>query len=202
VGADTLSRSERRHAAVDYGSCGRRPSLLVSAMAARGLLADRCDDTDPSWSEGSLKRDSVRFLVISRPTGAAPIGWETCVLVSEVLSPPQHGPLRGASGGGDERSIVNRQYKRMMKREEQRKAAAPRPQPRPAGPAARRERTRPREFLREVVAELRKVAWPTRQEVAAYSLVVLVSVVVIAAVIFVMDFVFTKAVLTLFGVDT
>jgi preprotein translocase subunit SecE len=124
------------------------------------------------------------------------------VLVSEVLSPPQHGPLRGASGGGDERSIVNRQYKRMMKREEQRKAAAPRPQPRPAGPAARRERTRPREFLREVVAELRKVAWPTRQEVAAYSLVVLVSVVVIAAVIFVMDFVFTKAVLTLFGVDT
>ena len=97
---------------------------------------------------------------------------------------------------------VNRQYKRMMKREEQRKAATPRPQPRPAGPAARRERTRPRDFLREVVAELRKVAWPTRQEVAAYSLVVLVSVVVIAAVIFVMDFVFTKAVLTLFGVDT
>jgi preprotein translocase subunit SecE len=90
----------------------------------------------------------------------------------------------------------------MMKREEQRKAATPRPQPRPAGPAARRERTRPRDFLREVVAELRKVAWPTRQEVAAYSLVVLVSVVVIAAVIFVMDFVFTKAVLTLFGVET
>jgi preprotein translocase subunit SecE len=97
---------------------------------------------------------------------------------------------------------VNRQYKRMMKREEQRKAAAPRPQPRAAGPTARRERTKPRDFFREVVAELRKVAWPTRQEVAAYSLVVLVSVVVIAAVIFVMDFVFTKAVLALFGVES
>ena len=97
---------------------------------------------------------------------------------------------------------MNRQYKRMMKREEQRKAAAPRPQPRAAGPTARRERTKPRDFVREVVAELRKVAWPTRQEVAAYSLVVLVSVVVIAAVIFVMDFVFTKAVLALFGVES
>jgi preprotein translocase subunit SecE len=46
------------------------------------------------------------------------------------------------------------------------------------------------------------VAWPTRQEVAAYSVVVLVSVIVIAAIIFVMDFVFTKAVLALFGVET
>jgi preprotein translocase subunit SecE len=90
----------------------------------------------------------------------------------------------------------------MMKREEQRRAAAPRPQPRPAGPAAGRERTPPRDFFREVVAELRKVAWPTRQEVAAYSVVVIVSVIVIAAVIFAMDFVFTKAVLALFGVET
>jgi preprotein translocase subunit SecE len=124
------------------------------------------------------------------------------VLLSELQSPRSMDPCEARPGGGDERSNVNRQYKRMMKREEQRKAAAPRPQPRPAGPAARRERTRPRDFFREVVAELRKVAWPTRQEVAAYSLVVLVSVVVIAAVIFVMDFVFTKAVLTLFGVET
>jgi preprotein translocase subunit SecE len=52
-----------------------------------------------------------------------------------------------------------------------------------------------------VVAELRKVAWPTREEVIAYSMVVLVSVFVIAAVIFGMDFVFTKAVLALFGVE-
>jgi preprotein translocase subunit SecE len=90
----------------------------------------------------------------------------------------------------------------MMKREEQRKAAAPRPQPRAAGAATRRERTKPLDFMREVGAELRKVAWPTRQEVAAYSVVVLVSVIVIAAIIFVMDFVFTKAVLALFGVET
>ncbi len=96
---------------------------------------------------------------------------------------------------------MNRQYKRMMKKEEQRKSAAPRPQPRAAAPA-RRERTKPRQFFREVVAELRKVAWPTRQEVFAYSVVVLVSAVVIAALIFVMDLLFTRAVLALFGVET
>jgi preprotein translocase subunit SecE len=55
--------------------------------------------------------------------------------------------------------------------------------------------------VREVIAELQKVAWPSRQEVFSYSLVVLVSSVVIAAVIFGMDFVFTKAVLALFGID-
>jgi preprotein translocase subunit SecE len=96
---------------------------------------------------------------------------------------------------------VNRQYKRMMKKEQQRKSAAPRPQVKPTSAPTRKERTRPAQFIREVVAELQKVAWPTRQEVASYSVVVLVSVIVIAAIIFVMDYAFTKAVLALFGVD-
>jgi preprotein translocase subunit SecE len=97
---------------------------------------------------------------------------------------------------------VNRQYKRMMQRQETQRRAAPRPQVKAAGGPARRERTKPLQFVREVMAELRKVAWPTRQEVVAYSIVVLVSVVVIAAIIFAMDYVFTKAVLALFGVET
>jgi preprotein translocase subunit SecE len=96
---------------------------------------------------------------------------------------------------------VNRQYKRMMQKEQQRKAAAPRPQVKAAGAPAKKERTKPRQFVKEVVAELQKVAWPTRQEVASYSVVVIVSVIVIAAIIFVMDYAFTKAVLALFGVE-
>jgi preprotein translocase subunit SecE len=95
---------------------------------------------------------------------------------------------------------VNRQYKRMMKKEQQRRTAAPRPQVKAPGAPAR-ERTRPRQFLREVVSELQKVAWPTRQEVVSYSVVVIVSVAVIASIIFVMDYVFTKAILALFGVE-
>ena len=95
---------------------------------------------------------------------------------------------------------MNRQYKRLMKKEEERKkSGGGRPPVRP--PTQKKQRTPPRQFLKEVVAELRKVAWPSRQEVFSYSLVVLVSSVVIAALIFGMDYVFTKAILSLFGVD-
>ena len=89
-----------------------------------------------------------------------------------------------------------------MKKQEQQKKAAPRPTPRAAGATAKKQRTKPRQFVREVVAELQKVNWPTRQEVVSYSLVVLVASIVIAALIFVMDLAFTKAVLALFGIET
>jgi preprotein translocase subunit SecE len=123
------------------------------------------------------------------------------VLVSSLWIPPLAAPDPYEARPADQgRAYVNRQYKRMMRKEQQRRAAAPRPQVKAPGAPAR-ERTRPRQFAKEVIAELQKVAWPTRQEVVSYSVVVLVSVVVIAAIIFVMDYVFTKAVLALFGVE-
>jgi preprotein translocase subunit SecE len=97
---------------------------------------------------------------------------------------------------------MNRQQKRMMKKDEERKKAAPRPAPKAPGAPTKKERTKPRQFGREVVAEMRKVAWPTRQEVVSYSVVVFVASVVIAALIFGMDFIFTKAILALFGIET
>lgn len=99
---------------------------------------------------------------------------------------------------------MNRQYKRALKKDQQRKSTVQRPSPKAKAAAAqgKKQRTKPRQFVKEVVAELQKVAWPTRQEVASYSVVVLVSSIVIAAIIFVMDYVFTKAVLSLFGIDT
>ncbi len=42
-------------------------------------------------------------------------------------------------------------------------------------------------FLRETMAELRKVVWPTPQELYRYTLVVVVTVAVIAAFIFAVD---------------
>jgi len=42
-------------------------------------------------------------------------------------------------------------------------------------------------FLREVRAELRKVTWPTKQELIANTIVVLVSVFFAAALIWVID---------------
>ena len=90
-----------------------------------------------------------------------------------------------------------------MKKQEGGQRKPPRPVASKApGAPAKRERTKPRQFVREVIGELQRVNWPTRQEVVAYSIVVLVSVVVIATLISAMDFVFTKAVLALFGIET
>ncbi len=54
-------------------------------------------------------------------------------------------------------------------------------------------------FIRQVVAELRKVIWPTRKELIAYTTVVLVFVVVMAGIVAGFDYVFTKGVLFVFG---
>ena len=97
---------------------------------------------------------------------------------------------------------MNRQYKRLMQKEEAKKKSGARPPVKASSAPTKKERTKPRQFIKEVIAELKKVAWPTRQETIAYSIVVLVSVVVIATLIFGMDFVFTEAVLALFGVDS
>ena len=59
--------------------------------------------------------------------------------------------------------------------------------------------TRTVRFLREVVAELRKVIWPTRKELVTYTAVVLVFVSFMVALIAVLDIVFAKGVLWLFG---
>ena len=95
---------------------------------------------------------------------------------------------------------MNRQSKRLMKKQEEQKRNAPRPVVKPPGAPTRKQRTKPRTFIKEVGEELRRVAWPTRPEVVAYSVVVLVSVIIIGAMIYVMDTVFSKAVAGLFGV--
>jgi preprotein translocase subunit SecE len=70
---------------------------------------------------------------------------------------------------------------------------APRPQARPAS-----QRLSPSQYVREVRSELRKVAWPTRPEVINYTLVVLVTIALLTALIFVLDYGFAKAVLYLY----
>jgi len=54
-------------------------------------------------------------------------------------------------------------------------------------------------FLREVVAELRKVIWPTRKEMITYTVVVIVFVVFMVALVAGLDVLFAKGVLTVFG---
>jgi preprotein translocase subunit SecE len=52
---------------------------------------------------------------------------------------------------------------------------------------------------RQVVSELRKVVWPTRNELVTYTTVVIVFVGVIMAVVSLLDFGFSKAVIAVFG---
>ena len=54
-------------------------------------------------------------------------------------------------------------------------------------------------FYRQVVAELRKVIWPTRKELVTYTSVVLVFVVAVTALVAAFDLLFTKGVLWVFG---
>jgi len=60
------------------------------------------------------------------------------------------------------------------------------------------ERTKPKEFVKEVRSELRKVKWPTREEVLNYSLIVFILVTLLTASIALMDYLFGAGVLALF----
>ena len=54
-------------------------------------------------------------------------------------------------------------------------------------------------FLRQIVAELKKVVWPTRPELVTYTSVVVVFVLIVMAYVEVLDLAIGRAVLWAFG---
>jgi preprotein translocase subunit SecE len=74
--------------------------------------------------------------------------------------------------------------------------AADRPT-RPGRPA--KGRTGPILFVRQVIAELHKVIWPTRQELTTYTTVALVFILVMVGFVTGIDALFGKLVLSIFG---
>jgi preprotein translocase subunit SecE len=54
-------------------------------------------------------------------------------------------------------------------------------------------------FYRQVLSELKKVVWPTKNMLVTYTAVVLVFVTFIIAVVSLIDFVLTKVVFWVFG---
>jgi preprotein translocase subunit SecE len=92
---------------------------------------------------------------------------------------------------------MNRETKRRLQRqgelaEDGTPKASRRQAPSPNAP--REPRTKPRQFAREVNAELRKVAWPTRRETLSLSLIVFIFLVVMTALIAGMDYAFSEGV--------
>ncbi len=61
------------------------------------------------------------------------------------------------------------------------------------------KRTSPAMFYRQVVAELRKVVWPTQEQLITYFLVVMVFVLFMMALVSVLDLAFGKLVFALFA---
>jgi preprotein translocase subunit SecE len=110
---------------------------------------------------------------------------------------------------------VNRESKRMMERkgrsdadgsdadafdEDELAAVAVASGPASSRSARRapRQRTTPMIFARQIRDELRQVAWPTRVEMVNYSTIVLVTLIVMTALIFLLNFAFGKGVLFMF----
>ncbi len=92
---------------------------------------------------------------------------------------------------------MNRETKRMLQRqgalgEDGSPKATRRQAPSPNAP--REPRTKPKAFVGEVQAELRKVAWPTRKETFNLSLIVLIFLVLMTAMIAGFDLGFSKLV--------
>lgn len=63
------------------------------------------------------------------------------------------------------------------------------------------ERTSPATFYRQVVAELRKVVWPTQEQLVTYFIVIMVFVVIMMTYVSVLDLGFGKLIFWLFGGD-
>jgi len=68
-----------------------------------------------------------------------------------------------------------------------------------SGAAAKRDRIMPALFTRQVAAELRKVIWPTRNELATYTAAALAFVIVMSAIVLTLDYGFTKLMFWVFG---
>ena len=72
------------------------------------------------------------------------------------------------------------------------------------GGPEREKRTSIPTFYRQVVAELRKVVWPTQEQLVTYFFVVMVFVVVMIGIVAALDLAFGKLVFAIFtgGSDT
>jgi len=103
-------------------------------------------------------------------------------------------PLKPDGGREVEKgaSMPSRELRRMQqklgvdKRREQARKKAP---ARRKGP--KKERVSVSQFLTEVKAEMKRVTWPTREEVISYTLVVIITVLLVGGIVALADYVFT-----------
>ena len=88
---------------------------------------------------------------------------------------------------------MNREMRRLQAKEDERakKKRADRSQPK------KKKRTGFLQYLREVRQELSKVAWPSREELTTYTIVVFAVTTVVTLFVFGLDWAFSKGILYL-----
>ena len=69
------------------------------------------------------------------------------------------------------------------------------------GSSSEPERTGPVTFVRQAIAELRKVVWPTQEQLVTYFIVVMVFVVVLMLIVSLLDLGFGKLVFEIFATN-
>ena len=85
---------------------------------------------------------------------------------------------------------MNRQMRRLQAKEEARAKKQGQQQP-----TKKKERTGIRQFFHEVRAELKKVTWPSRQELQTYTIVVFALSTALTLYVFALDWIFTRGVI-------
>ena len=95
---------------------------------------------------------------------------------------------------------MNREQKRMLQRQGEVDADGEPIRQRRQQQRTAEERTGVVQFGREVRAELRKVAWPSRSETGNYTTVVIITIIAITLVVASLDWIFSQSVLELFDV--
>jgi len=97
---------------------------------------------------------------------------------------------------------MNREMRRLQEREDrrlkrQKNKQTPRRKPRPQDQLPMLQRIQ--RFMREVRAEMKRVSWPTREQLIAFSAVTIITSTALTFYIFGLDFVFKEGVLLLLG---
>jgi preprotein translocase subunit SecE len=113
---------------------------------------------------------------------------------------PESGNPEGADGAADETMPVDGDEKALSRRDRKRANKAAGGDGKKTGKRAKANIfARMALFYRQIIAELRKVVWPTRNELLQYTSVVVTFVVVIMGLVASLDYGFSKLTLLIFG---
>ena len=64
-------------------------------------------------------------------------------------------------------------------------------------PVTTRERVGPKQYVSEVRSEMRRVSWPTRNEVINYTIIVVITLIIMTALIAACDYLFGELIIQL-----